>query len=163
MDYSEKSFEILYKSRYRQMYRMAYSILEDAEDARDVVSQVFTNLWHSKPQINDASIGGYLLTATRNQALHIVRSKALQREMERQLQEDREEAMEAERRELLGQLHHAIEENLTEQDRRILALHYEEDKTYDETAKTLGISYSAVNKHITRSLSRLRKVLKIEG
>ena len=64
-----------------------------------------------------------------------------------------------ERQELLQQLQQVIEDNLTEQDRRVLSLHYEEDMTYSETAKVLGISASAVNKHITRSLAKIRKYL----
>ena len=36
-----------------------------------------------------------------------------------------------------------------------------EDMTYEETAKALGISSSAVNKHITRSLGKIRSILKI--
>ena len=33
--------------------------------------------------------------------------------------------------------------------------------TYQETAKVLGISSAAVNKHITRSLAKIRETLKI--
>ena len=51
--------------------------------------------------------------------------------------------------------------NLTEQDRRVLRLHYDKEMTYAETATELGISSSAVNKHITRSLEKIRKTLNI--
>lgn len=160
MDYTEKAFERLYKERYRQMYRLAYSMLEDEEESRDVVSQVFANLWHAKPQVADEALGSYLLAATRNVALNVVRQKRLRQEMERQFQQEKEERDELERRELMEELQHVIQDNLTEQDRRILALHYDEEMTYDETAQTLGISYSAVNKHITRSLFRIRSVFR---
>lgn len=66
-----------------------------------------------------------------------------------------------EREELLQQLQQVIDKNLTEQDRRVLNLHYDEEMTYEETATVLGISASAVNKHITRSLEKIRKTLKI--
>ena len=54
----------------------------------------------------------------------------------------------------------AISEQLTEQDRRILRMHYDEDMTYRQTADALGISPSAVNKHIRKSLSKIRAVLR---
>ena len=63
--------------------------------------------------------------------------------------------------ELLQQLRQVIDNNLTEQDRRVLSLHYDDEMTYAETATVLGISASAVNKHITRSLAKIRQTLKI--
>ena len=78
--------------------------------------------------------------------------------MEKQYQQEQEEKDELEHQELIEELQNVINDNLTEQDRRILSLHYEEEMTYNETAQTLGISYSAVNKHVTRSLSRIRSI-----
>ena len=54
-----------------------------------------------------------------------------------------------------------INDNLTEQDQRVLHLHYDEEMTYQETATVLGISSAAVNKHITQSLAKIRQTLKI--
>lgn len=158
MDYTEKAFEQLYKERYRQMYRLAYSMLEDDEEARDVVSQAFANLWQNKPQVADGAIGGYLLASTRNLCLNVMRQRKLRQEMEKQYQQEQEEKDELEHQQLLEELLDVINDNLTEQDRRILSMHYDEEMTYNETAQALGISYSAVNKHVTRSLSRIRSI-----
>jgi RNA polymerase sigma factor (sigma-70 family) len=81
--------------------------------------------------------------------------------MEDELRQDIAATESEEREELLQQLQQVIDKNLTEQDRRVLSLHYEEEMTYEETATVLGISASAVNKHITRSLEKIRKTLKI--
>ena len=159
MDYSKKEFEHLFKDNYPHMYRMAFSMLENADDAKDAVHQVFTKIWRGKPQVAEESVRGYLLAATRNQCLHLLRSRQLQRQMEHELQQDMAVSDSEECKELLQQLQQVIEDNLTEQDRRVLSLHYEEDMTYSETAKVLGISTSAVNKHITRSLAKIRKNL----
>ena len=157
MDYSKQAFEHLFKDNYPHMYRMAFSMVENADDAKDAVNQVFAQIWRGKPQVADASVRGYLLAATRNQCLHLLRSRQLQRRMEHELRQDMAESESEERNELLQQLQQVIEDNLTEQDRRVLRLHYEEDMTYGETAKVLGISAAAVNKHITRSLAKIRK------
>jgi RNA polymerase sigma-70 factor (ECF subfamily) len=171
MDYSKQRFERLFKDSYPQMYRMAFSMVEDADDAKDAVSQVFTQMWKGRPNVSEESLSGYLLAATRNQCLHILRQRQLQQQMEEELRQTAEERLRVgasagmssnqEREELLCELQQVINDNLTEQDRRVLQLHYEEEMTYQETATVLGISPSAVNKHITRSLAKIRETLRI--
>ena len=161
MNYSKQEFERLFKDSYPHMYRMAFSMVENADDAKDAVHQVFAQIWRRKPQVADDSIRGYLLAATRNQCLHTLRSRQLQRQMEDELRQDITASESEEREELLQQLQQVIDKNLTEQDRRVLSLHYDEEMTYEETATVLGISASAVNKHITRSLAKIRQTLKI--
>ena len=160
MDYNKQRFERLFKDCYPMMYRMAFSMVENADDAKDAVNQVFTQMWRGKPKVSDDSVRGYLLAATRNQCLHTLRQRQLQRQMEEELQRDKAEHQDEEREELLQELQQIIEDNLTEQDKRVLQLHYNEEMTYAETASVLGISTAAVNKHITRSLSKIRQSLK---
>lgn len=161
MDYNKQRFENLFKDSYPLMYRMAFSMVENADDAKDAVNQVFTQMWRGKPKVSDDSVRGYLLAATRNQCLHILRQRQLQRQMEEELQKDEAECQDEEKKELLHELKQIIENNLTEQDKRVLQLHYDEEMTYAETASVLGISTAAVNKHITRSLAKIRQTLKI--
>lgn len=161
MDYSKQRFEHLFKDSYPHMYRMAFSMVEDADDAKDAVHQVFTQMWKGKPEVGDSQVRGYLLAATRNQCLHILRQRELRRQMKEELQRETEESSDEEHEELMRELQQAIDNNLTEQDRRVLQLHYGEEMTYQETATVLGISASAVNKHITHSLEKIRKTLKI--
>ena len=161
MDYSKQRFERLFKDSYPHMYRMAFSMVEDANDAKDAVSQVFTQMWKGRPNVSEESLSGYLLAATRNQCLHILRQRQLQQQMEEELRQTAENSSNEEREELLCELQQVINDNLTEQDRRVLQLHYEEEMTYQETATILGISASAVNKHITRSLAKIRETLRI--
>ena len=161
MDYSKQEFERLFKDNYPHMYRMAFSMVENVDDAKEAVQQVFAQVWKRKPQIANDSIRGYLLTATRNQCLHMLRSRQLQQQLEEELQRDTAASESEKREELLKQLQQVIDDNLTEQDRRVLSLHYDEEMTYEETAMVLGISASAVNKHITHSLAKIRSTLKI--
>ena len=161
MNYSKQEFERLFKDSYPHMYRMAFSMVENADDAKDAVHQVFAQIWRNKPRVVENSIRGYLLAATRNQCLHTLRSRQLQKQMEEELQQEITASDNEEREELLQQLRQVIENNLTEQDRRVLSLHYDDEMTYAETATVLGISASAVNKHITRSLAKIRQTLKI--
>ena len=160
MDYSKQWFERLFKDNYPLMYRMAFSMVENADDAKDAVNQVFTQMWKGKPKVSDSQLRGYLLAATRNQCLHILRQRQLRRQMEEALQRDEVTCRDEEREELLHELQQIIDDNLTEQDKRVLQLHYDEEMTYAETATVLGISTAAVNKHITRSLAKIRETFK---
>lgn len=160
MDYSKQWFERLFKDNYPLMYRMAFSMVENADDAKDAVNQVFTQMWKGKPKVSDSQLRGYLLAATRNQCLHILRQRQLRRQMEEALQRDEVACRDEEREELLHELQQIIDDNLTEQDKRVLQLHYDEEMTYAETATVLGISTVAVNKHITRSLAKIRETFK---
>ena len=160
MEYSKQKFEHLFKDNYPHMYRMAFSIMKNADDAKDAVHQVFAQIWRRKPQLADDSIRGYLLAATRNQCLHLLRSQHLQQQMEEELSRQQTTNEVENQEELLQKLQQIINDNLTEQDRRVLQLHYEEEMTYEETATVLGISSSAVNKHITRSLAKIRATFK---
>lgn len=160
MDYTKQEFERLFKDNYPLMYRMAFSMVENADDAKDAVNQVFTQMWKGKPKVSDSQLRGYLLAATRNQCLHILRQRQLRRQMEEALQRDEVACQDEEREELLHELQQIIDDNLTEQDKRVLQLHYDEEMTYAETATVLGISTAAVNKHITRSLAKIRETFK---
>lgn len=161
MIYEKPQFERIYKDNYRQMYRIAYSMVEDEEEARDAVSQVFASMWQSKPNLDEGAVTGYLLTATRNQCLHALDRRSRQEHLREELEREQRQPRDTSHHELLNELHRIIRENLTEQDRRVLALHFDEEKTYSQTAHELGISSSAVNKHITQSLSKIRTLLKI--
>ena len=50
MDYTKQEFEHLFKDNYPLMYRMAFSMVENADDAKDAVHQVFTQMWQTKPR-----------------------------------------------------------------------------------------------------------------
>lgn len=159
--YSKQEFEHIYKANYTQMYRWAYSMLEDTEEARDAVSQVFAQMWQSRPVVTEASVSSYLLSATRNQCLHTLERRAREAQLHEELQREQRQPKDTAHRELMAELRRIIREHLTDQDRRVLALHFDEEKTYGETARELGISPSAVNKHVTQSLAKIRKILNI--
>lgn len=136
MNYSKQEFERLFKDSYPNMYRMAFLMVENADDAKDAVHQVFAQIWRNKPRVANNSIRGYLLAATRNQCLHLLRSRQLQRQMEDELRQDIASSESEEREELLQQLQQVIDKNLTEQDRRVLSLHYDEEMTYGRVRGT---------------------------
>ena len=161
MDKSEQQFERWFKDNYPMMYRLAYSLLEDGEDARDAVHQVFAEMWHRQPHVHQKALPQYLMIATRNSCLSILRQRKSQMAVEREYSRQLSAQDLREHDELMDELQRVIDDSLTEQDRRVLTLHYDESMTYAETAQALGISTSAVNKHVTSSLRKIRNILNI--
>ena len=45
---NEQRMERLFHDHYEQMYRFAFALLHDNEEARDVVSDVFSRLWNKQ-------------------------------------------------------------------------------------------------------------------
>ncbi|MGN0234232.1 MAG: RNA polymerase sigma factor [Bacteroidaceae bacterium] len=161
MDNTEQQFERWFRDNYPMMYRLAYSLLQDSEDARDAVHQVFAEMWHRQPGVHHKAIPHYLMVATRNHCLSILRQRRSQRAVEQEYSLRLPAEGQSGREELMAELQRVIDESLTEQDRRVLTLHYDEAMTYAETAQALGISTSAVNKHVTSSLKKIRNIFNI--
>lgn len=161
MDYSRQHFEQLYKANYRQMYLAAFALAGDADDAKDIVSQVFTQLWQTKPQVADERLTAYLLVSVRNQWQHMFRQRDSWQQLREELSHtDPEGEDDNVRNELLDELQRVIDTQLSPRDREILALHYGDNLTYAETAEALGLSSATVNKRVTLSLATLRRKLK---
>lgn len=160
MNYTTHQFEKVFKENYPMMYRIAYSMLDDAESSKDAVNEVFTEVWHKKPQINEGAERGYLLAATKNQCLHVLKKKKLWREVENDSSIFETKSQDPEHQELVSELRSIIQHHLTAQDKRVISLHYYEGMSYEETAVALGISSSSVNKHVTQSLSKIRTIFK---
>jgi RNA polymerase sigma-70 factor (ECF subfamily) len=71
------AFEILFKEHYNTLANYAYSILKSKENAEDVVQDVFVKLWQNTPDIiNTPQIKFYLLTATKNNCISLLRKQA---------------------------------------------------------------------------------------
>jgi RNA polymerase sigma-70 factor (ECF subfamily) len=62
--------------------------------------------------------------------------------------------------EIVEAVNRYVDERLTPQTSRIIKMHFNEDQSYKEISNSLGISLSAVNKHIVQGLRKLRSTFK---
>ena len=53
-----------------------------------------------------------------------------------------------------------IDEQLTPQTSRIIQMRYYEEQSYKEISQSLGVSLSAINKHIVQGMRKLRSTFK---
>ena len=74
---TKSELEILFKTHYAAMFRLAVSLLYDADEARDVVSDVFASLLDGGLAIRTDNARGFLLTCVRNGCINVIRHKQM--------------------------------------------------------------------------------------
>ena len=155
----EKLMERLFRTHYERMYRLAFALLHDNEEARDVVSDVFSKLWDA--EIKEETASAYLMRSVKNACLNLIARKERDERLQRLLPlEDTIAEADNQLEERWQATVHCIDHDLTPQTASVIRLCYGERLSYKETAEELGISISAVNKHIVKGLRTLREKLK---
>src|SRR6201996_2402310 len=71
---SETAFETVYKSCFKGLHSYAQSILEDYEQAEEMVQQVFLKLWERRERIEiNTSVEAYLYRSVYNESLNFLK------------------------------------------------------------------------------------------
>ncbi len=155
---TDEEFSSLFRSCYPRMYRLAYSLLNDQEESRDIVNDIFADLLDKRKLTTDVN-EGYLLVMVRNRAIDFLRHQQVEDEARAELIHEYRLNMSPDRAhdERIQEIRIYIETELTPQTRRVLQLCYDEKRSYQEVATELGISVQAVNKHISQALRKLRE------
>lgn len=154
---SDDDFDELFHSSYRSLYHHAYSLLNDAEDSKDVVSEVFVKLLETKD--SSKANTGYLMAMVHNKALDVLRNRKVEDEARQAMLYDYRTFIlpDSHKEERLKEILHFVETELTPQTQRVLRMCYDEKKSYKQVAEELDISIQAVNKHISQALRKLRE------
>lgn len=159
----KKDYEALFKKNYARMFYCALDLVEDAETARDIVGDVACETWRRmaalKAAAPDVNLAAYMINAVRNRALNQLKHRAVENsyindalKLREQIAEEPSDVHE-ERLRLVWQ----VMENLTLQTRAVFEQCWFENKSYKETAELLGISTSAVHKHVSKAFAAFRK------
>ena len=159
MQKREQQFKELFLSEYGRMYKAAYILLGDENEAKDAVQDVFAKLWAGTTPLREETTRTFLLTCIRNRCLNIIAQK---REKVRVNSEKFATAIPLAESddELIEAVNRYVDEKLTPQTSRIIKMHYNEEQSYKDISSELGISLSAVNKHIVQGLRKLRSTFK---
>ena len=158
----ERQFERLFHSEYGRMYRAAHILLGDDDEAKDAVQDVFVRLWDGSVTLREESQRTFLLTCVRNRCLNIIAQRRRQQETTSQLATEQarcetEAWQEMSDEELTTMVQQYIDERLTSQTGRVIRMRFDDEKSYKDISHSLGISLSAVNKHIVQGLRKLRQ------
>ena len=148
-------FDALYKQYAADVFRFAIYLSGDRQDAEDITSETFVRAWTAPGPIVTATVKGYLLTIARNLFLHGMRKRSRNVPLNEGIRDshpppDAEAQSKAEYRAVMAAL-----QRLPEIDRSALLMSAYEGMSYDEIARALSISLSAVKMKIHRSRLKL--------
>lgn len=155
------AFETVIRSFSRSLFAIAYGILQNREEAEDVVQDTFVKAWKSRWRVRDAAkFPAWLSTIARHRARDLAR-----RRRPEPLAEDFEatDMVEFEgsgqMADLDGEVRSALAQ-LPELHRVAVTLRYFEELDYGTIEKTLGLTNGALRGILGRSLGLMRKRLK---
>ena len=148
--------EILFKTHYAAMFRLAMSLLYDEDESKDVVSDVFASLLDGGLAIRSDNARGFLLTCVRNSCINVIRHKQM-RERFMKLYSNRAEPLAdgPDDSLMLNELREYIDNNLPPLSRRIFTLRYLHDMTCQQVADAVGVSRVTVHHHLSQSLEKI--------
>ncbi|MGO5090227.1 RNA polymerase sigma factor [Segatella copri] len=128
---NEQRMERLFHDHYEQMYRFAFALLHDNEEARDVVSDVFSRLW-DKQLVPDRA---YLMRSVKNACINLIARKKRDERQKRLLPLSEEKLTEEEPSRLEERWQGAvdcIDHDLTDQTASVIRLCYREGMSYSD-------------------------------
>lgn len=148
--------EILFKTHYAAMFRLAMSLLYDEDESKDVVSDVFASLLGGGLAIRSDNARGFLLTCVRNSCINVIRHKHM-RERFMKLYSNRAEPLADSPDDslTLAELREYVDNNLPPLSRRIFTLRYLHDMTCQQVADAVGMSRVTVHHHLSQSMEKI--------
>jgi RNA polymerase sigma-70 factor (ECF subfamily) len=156
-----EAFEMVIRSASRNLFAIAYGILQNREEAEDVVQDTFVKAWKSRWRVRDAAkLPAWLATIARHRARDVARKRRPEPLPENfdsnQIAEFENVGQKAD---LDGEVRSALA-HLPELHRVALTLRYFEDLDYGTIERTLGLTNGALRGILGRALGLMRKRLK---
>lgn len=134
-------------------------MLYDADESKDVVSDIFARLLREKYHPQQHQLEGYLMTAVRNRCRDVLSHKSMRERVEKLfLQESQQSNVistntDDDRLERLVQF---VESELPPLSQQIFQLRFLRELSYEEVAQATGVSKVTVYNHLAQSLQRIR-------
>ena len=157
MQFSEKQFSKYFHTHYRPLCLHALHFMGNAEEAEDVVQEIFMKLWDKREQLETIqSIKSYLYKAVRNNCLTRIRDAKPTTPLEtvahdQLLPEDEQE----ERSEMEARIWKMIDE-LPERRRQIFLMAKRDGLSYRDISEQTGLTVKTIENHVFRAMQSLR-------
>lgn len=160
-DRDETGFEQVFKFYFKNLYRYALTILQDHDQAEDIVQNVFYKLWDKMESLHfQDSLAAYLYRAVYNESLNHLKHKKVRRTYQSYITRHMKDQTDgAHRKVMFGELERRLQtaiNELPEQCRTIFQMSRFEDLRYLDIAHRLGISVKTVENQMGKALKLLR-------
>lgn len=151
-----KEFDAYFRKLYLPLGMYALKIVEDAQEAEDIVEDAFMKVWQRiENGDNIENFRAYMYRSVRNECISFLRNKKEFVEFEN-IPEIDDETIDTSERD--AKIWKAIEE-LPEKCREIFLLSKRDGLSNEEIAIEMGISVKTVKNQMTKAFSRLREAL----
>jgi len=157
----EQDFDAFFQEHYQLVYRAAYSVTHNRQDAEDVLQTVFLNvLRRDDPTGLARNVKGYLYRAAIHEAVHLIRARGRQtvvhnlERVERAARTAGSILEDGTRESLLDAI-----ATLRQEDIETLILRYEHGYSDAEIAKMLGYSRVKIAVSLYRARAQLKRLL----
>lgn len=154
--------ERLFRENYRRMFLVAVFLLHDEAEGKDVVHDVFETVMRNEIELRGETASGYLLSSTRNRCLNRLRSMRIKEKVANEyaifsnLESVTDEDTSEER---IATLNAGISHLQPPVRKKIIEMHFKQGLKFREIAAKLGISETAVYKHLRQAMASLRSQL----
>ena len=156
-----REFKQRFLPHYRLLYRVAYHLTGNEQDAEDLLQDLYLKLWQKRDDLPDETINdAYLATMMRNlfvdqrRMKHVDASAELKNEEgppdERSL--DRQIDAKDEAQQMEGLIN-----QLPERDGKIIQMHVVEDRSYEEIEHDTGLSQGNIRIIVMRTKKKLKQ------
>lgn len=162
---NEVAFESIFKAYYPRLCSYANTMLNDSEEAEEMVQNTFIVMWENRANIDiHTSLKSYLYRAVHNACLNRIKHLKVRQEHCAHVLHTYDEVEESTSNVVMGnELQQRINvavEMLPPQCKRVFTLSRYENLTYAQIAAELEVSVKAVDKQMVRALRILREQLK---
>lgn len=148
-------FGTLFLAHYGTLLNIGALLLGNRNTAEELVDETFLILWSKRSALRGhPDIDGWLYITLKNLIYNETRLSKYRRETPLVCEADAAASEEA--REPLSEL---LPEGLTEQERQILILCFEQELSYEEMARELGISILACRTRLCRAKAHYKKII----
>ena len=157
-------FKLLVMPYSDRIYRMAYRLMENREEAEDIVQEVYLKLWGLRTElVKYNSIEALSIRITRNLCLDCLRRRkvnqaAIDSEKMKGDMYSETPAETLERKEEAKVIHTLIAA-LPEPQRSLVHMRHLEGKEYDEIAQMVNMNVNAIRVSISRARKQMREML----
>ena len=152
------AFDILYQTYHNSLYSNIFKLTRQAETAQDILQEVFICLWEKRLSLHpNQPVAGWLFVVSYNKSVTYLK-KMLRESIQKKDAMNGQTAPESERiqrEDQLNLLEEAIEK-LSPQKRKVFELCKIQGKTYEETARELGISKHTVKEYLSGAVSYIK-------
>ena len=153
------AFEMIIRSSSRTLFAIAYGVLQNREEAEDVVQDAFVKAWKTRWRVRDPEkFPAWLATIARNRARDVFRARRTV-PLSDQLNDAADAPADSrDRPDVNGEVHAALA-TLPETHRLAITLRYFDALDYATIERTLGLTNGALRGILGRALQTMRKRL----